>query len=131
MNQNLRIYELAPTCFIVMVFLGSRPSHAGQEKMSYTHTRAEGEKMSYTGNRAPDPKKKHRKVSIPAPRGIRAPDKKKQSDLQHSRTSSEDVYEYYRPNHSKIMYSNTRREDVKQYCKSQRLRNGSPPHTPP
>ncbi len=29
------------------------------------------------------------------------------------------------------MYSNTRPDDVKQYCKSQRLRNGSPPHTPP
>ena len=83
------------------------------------------------GKSSPGPKKKHRKASIPAPRRIRAPDKKKQSDLQYSRTSSEDVYEYYRPNHSKIMYSNTRREDVKQYCKSQRLRNGSPPPHPP
>ena len=168
---------MAPTCFIEMVFHGLRPSHAGHEKMSYTHTHAEGKsspgqkkplkrpepsgyepepsdiwigphmfhrngfswlatvarrprKNVLHGKSSPGPKKKHRKVSIPAPRGIRAPDQKKQSDLQYSRTSSEDVYEYYRPNHSKIMYSNTRREDVKQYCKSQRLRDGSPPHTP-
>ena len=131
MNQNLRIYELAPTCFIVMVFLGSRPSHAGQEKMSYTHTRAEGEKMPYTGNRAPDPKKNIEKSVFLHPGGFEPRTKQKQSDLQYSRTSSKDVYEYYRPNRSKIMYSNTRREDVKQYCKSQRLWNGSPPPHPP
>ena len=110
-------YELAPTCFIVMVFM------ARDRRAQATTPRP-----AQRGNGAPDTKTIENSVFL-HPGGFE-PRTKKKYDLQYSRTSSEDVYEYYRPNHSKNLYSNTRREDVKQYCKSQRLRNGSPPPHP-